>query len=530
MPRRVRARAGRAGERGEPRHRHPRAHARDRRSRCVRARCPSQPAARPSRASRPPRASSPASSRSRPSRRARERARERDSRRVLTAHWDDPSVIAPAGYEAAGGYRALRTALGMSGRRADPAREGLRPAWARGSGLPDGHEVVVRASRHRQAHVRRGELRRVRARHLQQPRARGARAARADRGHRDRRQGDRLPPRASSTSAGEYLWQATGAAARARRGLRGRLPRPGHHGRRLRPRHRAAPGRGRVHLRRGDGAALEPRGLPGPAAAAAAVPGGRGSVRVADGDQQRRDADERAAHREQRARTGSRRSAPRRRPAPRCSRSAARWSAPATTSSTMGTPAARAARGARRRRARRQGAQGVDAGRVLDPVPHGRPPRRRPRLRVGDGSGLAARHRRDHGARRDRLHGGGRAPPRGVLRARVLRQVHAVPRGNLVGHARARSHRGRVRARRGPAASWPTWARTSCSGRSARSPTAPSRRSNRRCKHFMDEYEAHIREGRCPVTGIGPGRDAEPEQEAVTFAATGPFEIQGALS
>ncbi len=46
--------------------------------------------------------------------------------------------------------------------------------------------------------------------------------------------------------------------------------------------------------------------------------------------------------------------------------------------------------------------------------------------------------------------------------------------------------------------------------------------------HFMDEYEAHIRDGRCPVTGIGPGRGAEPEQEAVTFATTGPFEIQGA--
>jgi NADH-quinone oxidoreductase subunit F len=50
--------------------------------------------------------------------------------------------------------------------------------------------------------------------------------------------------------------------------------------------------------------------------------------------------------------------------------------------------------------------------------------------------------------------------------------------------------------------------------------------------HFMDEYEAHIRGGRCPVTGIGPGRDVEPEveQEAVTFATTGPFEIQGASS
>jgi NADH-quinone oxidoreductase subunit F len=53
-------------------------------------------------------------------------------------------------------------------------------------------------------------------------------------------------------------------------------------------------------------------------------------------------------------------------------------------------------------------------------------------------------------------------------------------------------------------------------------------------KYFMDEYEAHIREGRCPVTGTGPGHDAEPgpepQQDAVTFAPTGPFEIQGAPS
>ena len=49
-------------------------------------------------------------------------------------------------------------------------------------------------------------------------------------------------------------------------------------------------------------------------------------------------------------------------------------------------------------------------------------------------------------------------------------------------------------------------------------------------QHFMGEYEAHISEGRCPVTGLGPDRDAEPEQPDVTFATTGPFEIQGAPS
>jgi hypothetical protein len=52
----------------------------------------------------------------------------------------------------------------------------------------------------------------------------------------------------------------------------------------------------------------------------------------------------------------------------------------------------------------------------------------------------------------------------------------------------------------------------------------------------MDEYEAHIREGRCPVTGSGPGRDARGDADdddrgdAATFDAAGPFEIQGAPS
>ncbi|MBA3765369.1 MAG: NADH-quinone oxidoreductase subunit F, partial [Actinobacteria bacterium] len=48
--------------------------------------------------------------------------------------------------------------------------------------------------------------------------------------------------------------------------------------------------------------------------------------------------------------------------------------------------------------------------------------------------------------------------------------------------------------------------------------------------HFMGEYEAHIQQGRCPVTGRGPSHDAESTQEAVTFAPTGPFEIQGVPS
>jgi NADH-quinone oxidoreductase subunit F len=28
-------------------------------------------------------------------------------------------------------------------------------------------------------------------------------------------------------------------------------------------------------------------------------------------------------------------------------------------------------------------------------------------------------------------------------------------------------------------------------------------------QHFREEYEAHVRDGRCPITGVGPGRRAE---------------------
>ena len=43
-------------------------------------------------------------------------------------------------------------------------------------------------------------------------------------------------------------------------------------------------------------------------------------------------------------------------------------------------------------------------------------------------------------------------------------------------------------------------------------------------KHFAAEYEAHVREGRCPVTGIGPGAHQE-SAGSVTFTTTGPFDM-----
>ncbi len=84
-----------------------------------------------------------------------------------------------------------------------------------------------------------------------------------------------------------------------------------------------APRRGRLHLRRGNGAARKPRRAQGPAAPEAAVPGQRRPLRRTDDGQQRREHRRRAATSCAAAGTGSRRSACRTTPAPSCSRSPA---------------------------------------------------------------------------------------------------------------------------------------------------------------------------------------------------------------
>ena len=348
-------------------------------------------------------------------------------------------MIGLDGLRAKGGYDGLQQALDDAERRPDPAGEGLRPARSRRRRVPDGDEVVVRAEGHRQAHLRHRELRRVRAGDLQQPRARRARPAPADRGHGDRGSRDRVPhgvhlhPRRVPV-AGDR------AAAGARGGLRRRVPGPRDRRQRLRPRHRAAPRGRRLHLRRGDRAAELARGAARSAAPAPAVPRGGGPLRVAHRDQQRRDPDERPRHRDPR-----RRLVPRARHrevarARRCSRSAARSSGPGNYEVPMGTPFRVLLEESGRRRPRRQGSsrRSRRAGRrtplltadSID-VP--------PRLRVDRGGGVPAGHRRDHGDGRDRLRRGGRRAHGAVLRPRVVRQVHALPRGQLVGHPGARA-------------------------------------------------------------------------------------------
>ena len=94
--------------------------------------------------------------------------------------------------------------------------------------------------------------------------------------------------------------------------------------------------------------------------------------------------------------------------------------------------------------------QVLDPGRFVDPDVHRPAPRRRARLRLGREGGLDQRHVRGDGVRRDRLRRARHAEVDQVLRARIVRQVHALPRGQLLDGAGARAARGRARNARGP--------------------------------------------------------------------------------
>ena len=103
---------------------------------------------------------------------------------------------------------------------------------------------------------------------------------------------------------GEYpLGRGTRTAPSRDRGAAARRGRPRL---RLRLRHRGPARRRRLHLRRGDGALRVDRGQARRATQQAAVPGRGRALRQADGDQQRRDARQRASHPRQRGRRRSR--------------------------------------------------------------------------------------------------------------------------------------------------------------------------------------------------------------------------------
>ena len=154
-------------------------------------------------------------------------------------------------------------------------------------------------------------------------------------------------------------------------------------------------------------------------------------------------------------------------------------------------------------RAGRWGARGsraevLDPWRVVDPAAHRRPPRRAARLRVGrrrrvDARDPGAGDLRRHDLRRAR----GPALDR-VLQARVLRQVHAVPRRHLVARAGARAAREGRGQPRPTSSCCSTSATTSSAGPSVPSPTARSSPIMSSIEYFRDEYLAHLTERGCP--------------------------------
>ena len=122
-----------------------------------------------------------------------------------------------------------------------------------------------------------------------------------------------------------------------------------------------------------------------------------------------------------------------------------------TPGAVRGAARHHAARTARpgRRGAGRSPAEVLDPGRLVDPAAHRRASRRAAGLRVGRRRRVHARHPGAADLRRDHLRGPRRAPLDRVLRARVVRQVHAVPRGDVLDGQGARTagtrprHRGR---------------------------------------------------------------------------------------
>ena len=337
------------------------------------------------------------------------------------------------------GDRRLRGPRGRPGPRplsGAGGREGRRAAGSGRRRLPRRCEVGFPAAG--QAPVLPGgERRRERAGHVQGPAPHGTRPAPADRGQPDRE----LRPGRAAVLPLRARGDGPGAGAHSRgpeRGLRRRLrgpPRPGH--RVLRGRGDGL-GRGGLHRRRGDRPDREPGGQPGDAQAEAPLlPSGGGPVLPADHSEQCGDPQQSAVAAGQRRRRlqGARLGVVAGHPAVR------RVGPCRPPGRVRGGAWGDHVQGADLRRRLLPGDQGgkeaedVHTGRRVCAVvlrgaarpAAGSRARRQSRLDAGVGSD--SRDGRDH--RRC----GGRFERRGVLRPRVLRQVHALPGGHQLAAA-----------------------------------------------------------------------------------------------
>ena len=337
---------------------------------------------------------------------------------------DLPPHVDLAAYRAGGGYRLLqrmhaRRARGRRRHRGNGARRPARPGRRRLSHRP---QVEDRA-RGTRAAADGGQHRRGRARHVQGPLLPRARSAPLPRGHADRRVGGRhrrdlrLParrvrgvPRAARARAGRARRRSAVRAAR----------------------HPPAPRRRRLHLRRRVRDDRVDRGQARHAAAAAAVRRAGRTLRTAHARAQHGDAVLAARDPRARRRVVRGPGAPRTQGAALVLRVGPRAQA-------RRAPGARRHHGARadrrvlRRHAGRPRVLRVPSGRRVGRHP-ARVARRRP-ARLRHAAALRLLHRL---GRRHRAVGPGPrarrgAQPDAVLRRRVLRPVHAVPRRHREG-------------------------------------------------------------------------------------------------
>ena len=233
------------------------------------------------------------------------------------------------------------------------------------------------------------------------------------------------------------------------RGGRRRIPRQEHPRLGLQPAAAPARQRGPVHLRRRVGADQLARGPPRHPARQAAAPDRLRTLGQADDRQQRRDRRQRAAHRP--ARAGMvRRTEPRRGQRNEALQRQRTGEESRAVGTADGHAAARGHRRARRRHARRLPLPRRAARRRLDGFRSGRPHGREDGFRIAGEGRQPARDRRAGGPRRQDLSGRHGAQPRTLLRARILRLVHALPRRIGVGRAAAPGDRGGRRPARRP--------------------------------------------------------------------------------
>ena len=205
---------------------------------------------------------------------------------------------------------------------------------------------------------------------------------------------------------------------------------------------RRAPRRRRLHLRRGDGAARLARGQARQPAPEAAVPGQPGPLPGPDADQQRRDARDRPAHHRAWAARSTPRSAPRPRPARSSSRSRGYVQRPGNYEIELGIPSREIiyglAGGPPEGREVKCGSRAARSSPVLTEddldLPYDFDSMAKAGSMLGSGAIIVVDDSQ-LGRRR-------RAEGREVLPPRVLRQVHAVPRGHELDREDARAHRG----------------------------------------------------------------------------------------